>query len=48
VSSAAALRYQHATEDRDRVIADALSGLAEKGKVIELQSPRDGRAMDGK
>ncbi len=27
-SPAAALRYQHATEDRDRAIADALSGLA--------------------
>ena len=24
----AALRYQHATEDRDRAIADALAGLA--------------------
>lgn len=27
-SPAAALRYQHATEDRDRAIAEALSGLA--------------------
>jgi integrase len=27
-SPAAALRYQHATEDRDRAIADALAGLA--------------------
>ena len=27
-SPVAALRYQHATEDRDRAIADALSGLA--------------------
>ncbi len=27
-SPAAALRYQHATEDRDRVLAEALSGLA--------------------
>jgi len=27
-NSAAALRYQHATASRDRVIADALSALA--------------------
>jgi len=27
-SAAAALRYQHATEDRDRALADALAGLA--------------------
>jgi integrase len=27
-SPVAALRYQHATEDRDRAIADALSDLA--------------------
>src|ERR1019366_7613071 len=26
-SPAAAMRYQHATEDRDRVLADALAGL---------------------
>lgn len=29
-SSEAAMRYQHATRDRDRIIADALSKLAEK------------------
>lgn len=46
----AALRYQHATEDRDRAIADALAELA-TGKVTPLrqrqkQAPRsgDGRA----
>jgi hypothetical protein len=41
----AALRYQHATEDRDQVIADALAGLAAKADVVSLK-PRDGRAMD--
>jgi integrase len=38
-SPAAALRYQHATQDRDRAIADALASLA----VIV---PRDGRGID--
>lgn len=42
----AALRYQHATEDRDRVIADALADLASKAEVVPLGS-RDERAMDG-
>lgn len=41
----AALRYQHATEDRDQVIADALAGLAARAEVVSLK-PRDGRAMD--
>ena len=36
---AAALRYQHATEDRDRVIADALAELA-TGQVIQLSGRR--------
>ncbi len=31
-SQAAALRYQHATDDRDRVLADALAALAERVK----------------
>lgn len=43
-SPAAALRYQHATEDRDRVIAAALSELS-GGQVVKL--PRDRRAMEG-
>ncbi len=38
----AALRCQHATEDRDQAIADALAGLANVGRI----DPRDGRAMD--
>lgn len=36
---AAALRYQHATEDRDRVIAEALAELS-AGEVIQLSSRR--------
>ncbi|NNN22658.1 MAG: tyrosine-type recombinase/integrase, partial [Acidimicrobiales bacterium] len=32
-SSAAAIRYQHASSDRDRVIAQALSALAESSEV---------------
>ncbi|MFB7456406.1 integrase [Streptomyces sp. NPDC056188] len=28
----AALIYQHASADRDRLIADALSGLVDKGR----------------
>ncbi len=43
-SPAAALRYQHATEDRDRAIAFALAELARTAEVVELH-PRDGRAM---
>jgi integrase len=32
-SSIAALRYQHATQERDRVIAEALGGLANSGEL---------------
>jgi len=35
-SPAAALRYQHATEDRDRVLADALAALAPEADVVPL------------
>jgi integrase len=40
-SPAAALRYQHATADRDRVLADALAKLAEPAPVrpIEVGKP---------
>lgn len=38
----AALRYQHATEDRDQAIADALAGLAKVRRIC----PRDKRAMN--
>ncbi len=40
---AAALRYQHATEDRDRAIADALSALA-GGTVSDLKETRTARS----
>jgi len=42
-SPAAALRYQHATEDRDRALADALAELAPVTRI----HPRDARAMEG-
>jgi len=29
--------YQHATEDRDRVIADALADFADQAEVISLE-----------
>jgi integrase len=35
-SPAAALRYQHATADRDRALADALAGLARNADVVRL------------
>jgi len=37
-SPIAALRYQHATEDRDRVLADALAELAPQAEVVPLDS----------
>jgi len=41
-SPAAALRYQHATADRDAAVAAALSGLAEAARTRVLaQGPRD-------
>ena len=41
-SPTAALRYQHATEDRDRVLAEALSELHRRAEVIHLDKRRDG------
>jgi integrase len=41
-SPAAALSYQHATEDRDRALADALAELAPVTRI----HPRDGRAIE--
>jgi integrase len=41
----AALRYQHATPEQDRVIADALAARA-TAKLALFLVPRDGRAMD--
>ena len=49
-NSAAALRYQHATADRDQAIALALSELARPAEVAPIarkaDGPRDGRAMN--
>ncbi len=44
-SPAAAIRYQHATEDRDRVLARALADLDRHAAVVDLGA-RDARAMD--
>lgn len=41
VSPAAALRYQHATEDRDRVLADALEALATGANVAPIRRRRE-------
>jgi integrase len=38
-TQAAAMRYQHAAEDRDQAIAEALSGFAD-GKVVPLRGRR--------
>jgi integrase len=46
-SPTAALRYQHATEDRDRVLAEALSELAPLAKVLKFaDSMRTGTAFN--
>jgi integrase len=49
-NSAAALRYQHATADRDHAIARALSELAKPAELVpiarKVSGSRDGRAMD--
>jgi hypothetical protein len=45
-SPTAALRYQHATEDRDRALADAMARLAPMGGSQAIE-PRDGRAKTG-
>ena len=37
----AALRYQHATEDRDKVIAEALGQLAENANIVVLRPDRE-------
>ncbi len=46
-SPEAALRYQHATEDRDQALADALADLSAPAKVTPI-TPRDGRAKGGR
>jgi integrase len=42
----AALRYQHANEDRDRALASALGKLARPAEVISLGRTKDGRRSD--
>jgi integrase len=37
-SANAALRYQHATRDRDRVLADALAALVKPAQVTHMKS----------
>jgi len=39
----ASLRYLHATQDRDRVISDALSELRPLAEVIDIQARRTGQ-----
>lgn len=50
-TAGAAMRYQHASQDRDKVIAEALSQLA-LGSVTPIEQARkeekDGRAEDGR
>jgi hypothetical protein len=36
----AALRYQHATKDRDRVLAEALAELATPAKVVPIRAAK--------
>jgi integrase len=43
-SVSAALRYQHATQDRDRVLADALESLVRPATVMPID--RESRALD--
>jgi hypothetical protein len=45
-SPAAALRYQHAVEDRDVAIADALSGLAEMARSASALDAPAGYSRD--
>jgi len=44
-SATAALRYQHATEDRDHALANALGKLAARAKVVPLRRTKDGRSL---
>ena len=41
-SPAAALRYQHATEDQDKVLADALAKLVTPAAVVALEDAQSG------
>jgi integrase len=46
-STAAALRYQHATEDRDAVLAAALADLATQAEIVNLADKPRTRAVSG-
>ena len=35
------MRYQHATEDRDQVLADALAALAKGAEIVDLKPHAD-------
>lgn len=37
-NSAAALRYQHATADRDKAIAQALSDLVKAAEIVPIRA----------
>ena len=39
-SPAVALRYQHATEDRDQILARALSNMVTPAELVELPETR--------
>jgi integrase len=43
-SPAAAMRYQHATKERDRALAQALSELVKPAQVVQLSQRADGSA----
>ncbi len=45
-SPTAALRYQHAAQERDEVLADALGALA-TGDIVHLRRTKDGRSSPG-
>jgi integrase len=42
-SASASLRYQHATQDRDQVLANALADLAKRREVSKLGKPNSRR-----
>ncbi|MBF6557112.1 MAG: tyrosine-type recombinase/integrase [Acidimicrobiales bacterium] len=43
-SQTAAMRYQHATDDRDRVLAHALADLASRAGEQPVRSPTDAKS----
>ena len=43
-SASASLRYQHATQDRDHVLANALADLAKRKEVSKLEGPSSKRS----